>query len=167
MRLGILLNNLEWEEFDIVLHCRISPISSNQTFGIKDCILWIGSKLILCCISNETFTLSSESHIRWSDSVTLVIGNNFYSSISIYTNTERKDSLNKKFSSTISEKSIRIFLQVNWTYQEYVVPKSIPITVPTSSFSFLSSLAARASANRQVMPNNMCTFISTCGKYND
>lgn len=37
------------------------------------------------------------------------------------------------------------------TYHEYVVPKSIPITVPTSSFSFLSSLA-KTDAKRHMAP---------------
>jgi hypothetical protein len=45
------------------------------------------------------------------------------------------------------------------THHEYVVPKSIPMTVPTSSFSFLSSLAT-TDRTRQIAPSVRCNFIA-------
>ena len=52
-----------------------------RLFGIKNCIFGVGIELTLGSISIETFSFNGKSHIRGGDTVTLVISNNFDSSV--------------------------------------------------------------------------------------
>jgi len=47
-----------------------------------------------------------------------------------------------------------------YTYHEYVVPRSIPITVPTSLF--FSSFAAKPNARRHITPNKTSNCMFVC-----
>ena len=59
----------------------VSPITTNQTFGIKDGIFRVGSQLIFGSITNQTLTISSEGNIGRSDTVSLIVGNDFNTAI--------------------------------------------------------------------------------------
>ena len=128
-------NNFKWEVFDVMLYSRIGPFSSNQSFGIKYSILRIGSELIFGSITNETFSLSGKSNIRWCDSVSLIIGNDFNTSVFENSDTTEWKIMNLSWTNNRGRHN-------HHTYQEYVVPKSMPITVPRSSLSSLAEIIA-------------------------
>jgi len=96
LKLNSFLKYLEREEFYVMLNCRICPVSANKTFGIKYSVLWICCKLIFCSISNQPLTIRCECHIGRSNSVSLIICNNFNTPILIHANTGNKK---KKFGS--------------------------------------------------------------------
>lgn len=74
-----------------MLNGSIGPFTSNQTLSIEDGVFWIGCQLILSGVTNKTFSLSGESNIRWSDTVTLVIWNDFNTAILVNTDAEIRD----------------------------------------------------------------------------
>ena len=128
----------------------LRPLTTNQTFCIKNCVFRVSCELIFGSISNKTFSFSSESNIRGCDTVSLVIGNDLNTSIFEDSDTDlRTNGQTVLFKHNINFKA----------YHEYVVPKSIPITVPTSlflsSFSLASAMAAIASVSRHSTPNLM------------
>lgn len=63
MWLRVLFDDLEWEEFDVVLHGCVRPLATDQTLGVENGVLGIGGELILGCISDETFALSCECNV--------------------------------------------------------------------------------------------------------
>jgi hypothetical protein len=69
----------------ISLHVLVSEISANETLGIIDSVRGIHGSLILGRISNESLFIG-KSHDTWSDSVSLVIGNDLNSSVLVDTN---------------------------------------------------------------------------------
>ena len=88
----------EGEVFHVLLHCRIVPCPTNHSFCIKDCIFRVCCELIFGCVSNESFTFGSESHVGGCDSVSLVICNDFNTTTFVDSNTvlckrERKQRL--------------------------------------------------------------------------
>jgi len=85
---------LEGEELDIMLDSGVRPVTTNETLGIKDCVLRVGGKLVLSSITNQSLIVSSESNIRWSNTVALVIRNDFYSTVLEHTHTAKKESHN-------------------------------------------------------------------------
>ena len=91
MGFGIFFNNFEWEVLYIVLNSAICPFTTNHSLGIEDSVLRIGGQLIFGSISNETFTFSCECDIWGSDTVSLIICNDFYPTIFEYTNTRKKE----------------------------------------------------------------------------
>lgn len=66
----------------------VSPVTTNQSLGVKDCVFRICGKLVLGSITNQTFIVSSKGHIGWGDAVTLVIGNDLNTSILENSNTK-------------------------------------------------------------------------------
>jgi hypothetical protein len=90
VRFAVLVVDFEWIVLYVTLDSFVTPVTTNQTFDVKDGVFWICCQLVLGCITNQTFPIFSEGHIRWSNSVTLVVCNNFHSSILEYTNTEEK-----------------------------------------------------------------------------
>ena len=72
----------------------IGKVTANETLGIKDCVLRIGSQLILGSITNQSFIVSSESNIGRSNTVTLIIRNDFNTSILEHTNTAKESNNN-------------------------------------------------------------------------
>ena len=83
---------LEWVVFDVILHILVIPWSTDNPLDVKDCVFRITCQLILGGISNQPFSVISEGHIRRSDSVTLVVGNDFYTLVLVYANTGGKRS---------------------------------------------------------------------------
>lgn len=83
--------NLEWEVFDVMLHRCIGPFATDQSFGIENGVLRIDGELILSSVTNQTFTIWSESNVRWRDSITLVVGDDFHASIFEHADTEKID----------------------------------------------------------------------------
>merc|ERR1719357_1210244 len=47
MRLGVLLNKLEGEELDVSLDGLVGELTSDETFGVEDCVLGVGGQLVL------------------------------------------------------------------------------------------------------------------------
>ena len=91
---------LERECLYIFLYIFIAPITTDQTFSIKNGILRIGCQLILSSITNQSFTFTGESNIGWCDTITLVIWDNFNTSIFENTDTVKikpENSINKSF----------------------------------------------------------------------
>ena len=95
VRLGVLLNKLEGEELDVSLDGLVGELTSDETLGVEDGVLGVGGQLILGSVTNQTLALFfRECDIRWRDSVTLVIGNDFNASVLENTNTEIKSMAN-------------------------------------------------------------------------
>merc|ERR1719228_268458 len=77
VRFAVLFHNLEREELQVSLHSFVIELSADQSLGVKDGVLGISCQLILGCISNQPFTISSEGNITGSNPVTLVISDDF------------------------------------------------------------------------------------------
>ena len=71
---------------------QVRPI---KRFASKNRVLRVRRQLVLGGITNQTFSFWGEGHVRRCDSVSLVIGNNFYSSI-----LENTDTANDKHNSS-------------------------------------------------------------------
>mmetsp|Transcript_8777 Transcript_8777/g.15919 ORF Transcript_8777/g.15919 Transcript_8777/m.15919 type:complete len:95 (-) Transcript_8777:348-632(-) len=56
-RLTILRNNCVWKKFLVGLKRWVIKISTNETFHIKHCILWMDSSLTLGGISNKALSI--------------------------------------------------------------------------------------------------------------
>lgn len=75
--LGFALNDGEGEELLVGLDSGVGPGSADESLGIEDSVGWVGSKLVLGGVTDKSLTLGSEGNIRRSNSVTLIVGNNF------------------------------------------------------------------------------------------
>ena len=80
----------EWPIFDILLYTLVVPCSSNHSFNIKNSIFWVGCKLVLCGIANQTFAFSCKCYIGRSNTVSLVVGYYLDSSIFEHTDTIKR-----------------------------------------------------------------------------
>lgn len=109
--LSTLVDELEGEMLDITLHIAVVECSTEQSLGVKDRVGRILRCLVLCGVTHESF-LVGEPDPRRSDSVTLVVGDDF------------------NLASTLDPARQRPLETVTYATQEYVVPRSIPITVP-------------------------------------
>jgi len=89
--LRVLLDNLEGEELDVVLHIGVGPLATDQTLGIEDSVLRVGGQLILGGISNETLTVGGEGHVGGSDAVALIVGNDLNASVLVNTNAAKRN----------------------------------------------------------------------------
>ena len=94
-RASLLVDDLEWPWFNILLDSRVIKPTSNQTpvwelarsntqsrviwnwLDIEDCISWVHSSLILCGFTDQTF-LVGEGNEWGSGETTLLVGDNFY-----------------------------------------------------------------------------------------
>jgi hypothetical protein len=56
MGLGILLDNLEGEELDVILDVLVAPVTTNQTLRVEDGVLRIGRQLILGRVTDQPNT---------------------------------------------------------------------------------------------------------------
>eukprot|EP00126_Sphaerothecum_destruens_P015374 Sdes_comp9353_c0_seq1m827 len=86
MRLAIFVHKLEGKEFHIFLYSIVIEATSNQSLDIENSLSGIGSQLILGSISNQTLVIG-KGNIGGSNTVSLVVGNNFNSSVFIDTHT--------------------------------------------------------------------------------
>ena len=64
-----------------MLDIGIGPFATNKSLGIEDGVLGVRGQLVLGRITDQTFALGGKGHVRWSDSVTLIVGDNFHASI--------------------------------------------------------------------------------------
>ena len=88
MGLVVLVDDGEWEEFDVRLDRWLIPATTDQTLNIKHGVLRIAGQLILGGISDQTISLTSESNIGGSDTVTLVVSNDLNATILVDSNTK-------------------------------------------------------------------------------
>merc|ERR1711990_1349096 len=65
---------LEWPELDILLDDWVIELSTDESLDIKDGVGWVSSSLVLGSLTNLSLFFS-ESDIRWSGSVTLLVLN--------------------------------------------------------------------------------------------
>ena len=86
-RLTLLLNELEGEVLDVLLNISLAPLATNETLRVKDRVLGVLGGLVLSSVTNETLVILGESHVRGCNTVTLVIGNNFDTALTLYTDT--------------------------------------------------------------------------------
>jgi hypothetical protein len=53
MGLGILLDNLEGEELDVILDVLVAPVPTNETLRVEDGVLGIRRQLILGRVTDQ------------------------------------------------------------------------------------------------------------------
>jgi hypothetical protein len=53
MGLGILLDNLEGEELDVILNVLVAPVSANETLRVEDGVLRVRRQLILGRVTDQ------------------------------------------------------------------------------------------------------------------
>ena len=70
--------NFKGPQLYVFLDNLITELSSNQSFGIEDCVDRIFGSLVFGSISNESFCFC-EGNIWWGGSVSLVVGNDLNS----------------------------------------------------------------------------------------
>jgi hypothetical protein len=70
--------DLEWPKLTILLDDGIIIFSTDESLGIEDSVNWVSGNLVLGGITDKSFGIS-EGDVRRSSSVTLVVGNDFYS----------------------------------------------------------------------------------------
>lgn len=81
VRLAVLVLHCEREVLEVMLHGGIRPLSPNETLGIKHCVLWVAGQLVLGSITNQPLSLGSEGHVRWRDTVSLVVSDDLHTPI--------------------------------------------------------------------------------------
>ena len=87
VRLPILVNNLEGEVLHISLDLLVSESPSDKTLGIEDGVFRVGGGLVFSGVTDETFTVGGEGYVGWGDTVSLVVGDDFYSSVFVDSDT--------------------------------------------------------------------------------
>ena len=87
VRLLVLLSHGEREIFDVFLNGWIVPVSTNQTLGVEDCVLWVGGELVFGSVADQTLALGGEGHVGGGDPITLVISDDLNTAILVHTNT--------------------------------------------------------------------------------
>ena len=97
VRLGVLLNDLEWEVLDVVLDCGVGPIAANEPLGVENGVLGVGGQLVLGSITNQTLTLSGESHVGGGDTVALVVGDDLNAAVLEHSDTGKLSKLQSHF----------------------------------------------------------------------
>ena len=82
--LAALVGELERPMLSVLLDILIIVISTNHSLGVKDSVGRVGSSLILCCVSDQSFVFS-ECDPRWGNSISLIIGDDLDFSTSLNT----------------------------------------------------------------------------------
>lgn len=86
--LAVLVLETEGEVLGVVLHRRIVPAAANKTLDVEDGVLGVQRKLVLGGVTNQTLALIREGHVRGSDTVALVVGNDLDTAILVHTDAE-------------------------------------------------------------------------------
>jgi hypothetical protein len=77
---------LEGVVLHISLNFLVLELASDETFGVEDGVGRVRRCLVLCGVSDDTLTGSGEeTSVGGSDTVSLVVGDDFYTSILLYT----------------------------------------------------------------------------------
>ncbi|CAH1980669.1 unnamed protein product [Acanthoscelides obtectus] len=85
VRFAVLLDDLEGEQFDVMLDVSVVEFATNQTLRVEDGVFRIGCQLILGCVTDQTFTVRRERYVRGGDPVTLVVCYYLHSPVLVYT----------------------------------------------------------------------------------
>ena len=64
-----------------MLDSRVRPVATNQTFSVEYGILWVNGQLILGGVADKSFAVWRKRHVRRRNTITLIIGDNFYSTV--------------------------------------------------------------------------------------
>lgn len=91
VRLTVLLDNGEREEFNIMLHGRVRPFATDESLRIEHGVLGIRRQLVLSGIANQSLAVSGERHVGWCNSITLIISYNFHATILVDADTSKQD----------------------------------------------------------------------------
>merc|ERR1740131_891364 len=81
-----MVENLERPVLHVTGNSGIIELSSYQSLGIKNCVVWVHCYLILGSITNQPLSVC-EGHIAGSGSVSLVISNDLHLAMLEYSNT--------------------------------------------------------------------------------
>ena len=71
-----------------MLNSCIGPFTTNQTLSVEYSIFRIDSQLILSGVADETFAIGCECHVGRRNTITLIVSNDFYSTVFKYSDTE-------------------------------------------------------------------------------
>jgi len=77
-------------ELDVLLYGGFVKLTTNQALDIKDGVLRVCRQLVLSRVPDESFTLGGERYVGRRDSVTLVVGDDFYSTVLEHTDARNK-----------------------------------------------------------------------------
>lgn len=113
--------NLERQELDVLLHRRVVPRAADEPLGIEDRVLGVGGELVLGCIADQTLPFRSEGHIRRSDAVALIVGDDLHAAVLKHPDAGGKKNERKESAQPFSPRSkgaSPILLSTNPTYQE-------------------------------------------------
>ena len=91
--LGVLVDDLEGEVLDVMLNRGVSPFATNQSLSVENCVLGIGSQLILGGVADQTFSFGGESDVRGGDTVALVVGDDFDAAVLKHSDAVRKQKI--------------------------------------------------------------------------
>ena len=70
-------DDFERPMFNVLLDGDVVEFSSNESFGVEDCVIWVSGGLIFSRVTDKSFFVG-EGDIGGSGSVSLVVGDNFY-----------------------------------------------------------------------------------------
>lgn len=60
-----MLDDLVWDLLDIALHLNIGELSSDQSLGGEQGVLWVDNSLALCGDTDQTLTVLCECYDGW------------------------------------------------------------------------------------------------------
>ena len=83
-----LVYDLEGPVFHVCLDGGVLEVASDQALGVEDGILGVGCELVLGCVADQALAFRGEGDVGGRDAVTLVVGDDLYSAVLYYTNTE-------------------------------------------------------------------------------
>mmetsp|Transcript_79271 Transcript_79271/g.173885 ORF Transcript_79271/g.173885 Transcript_79271/m.173885 type:complete len:155 (+) Transcript_79271:1770-2234(+) len=80
LRLAVLVDDVEGQELDVLLHCGVLEASADQALHVEEGLGGVDRRLVLGGLTDETLVLG-EGDIGGSNSVSLVVGNDLYPAI--------------------------------------------------------------------------------------
>mmetsp|Transcript_3472 Transcript_3472/g.5416 ORF Transcript_3472/g.5416 Transcript_3472/m.5416 type:complete len:153 (+) Transcript_3472:1636-2094(+) len=67
------LSNFEREELNIFLYSGVGILATNKTLYIEYSIRWVACGLVLCCITNDSLTITIPGDVRWCNSIAHIV----------------------------------------------------------------------------------------------
>jgi hypothetical protein len=83
-RLAVRVLNLERPVLHVLLEFGFIKLATNKTLGVKDRVTWVRVESVLGRVADETLFIR-ERDPRWSDTVTLVVGDNLDTTVTLDT----------------------------------------------------------------------------------
>ena len=139
----------EWPIFDILLYTLVVPCSSNHSFNIKNSIFWVGCKLVLCGIANQTFAFSCKCYIGRSNTVSLVVGYYLDSSIFEHTDTIKRIGHNSQH----NKLNFNSFFTKSYIFCMHCLSQFVHLCITTFIFKLLPRIGCS-----QINSNNCAYF---------